>query len=738
MAKSKKTIKLYVNHKVSHKFNAVVNRKSFWQRIFFTVKLFFNSIFEFCFFVGSALVQACYLAGLFVLYFIPRGKIVSNKEIKTQVFRTRLSLAQRLHKLRQPYVKFGLVIFLGLLFSQAVLFKSANFIAYGLELKGRVLGSATEGAAHMEGAQKLLEEQDVGQAQEEFNRAIQSFQQSQNDISQAGKILNQVLSVLPQKRDGDRLLAGAQKSAKAGLNLTNFYTEMDSLKFTPEGLTGPNVAASFAKMGEELRLGKENINSASELINQVSESSIPEEKKLELIQAKQLLQNVSSALNSFSSIFDISRAIILGNKHILVVFQNNNELRPGGGFMGTYGSFRVSDGRIKSSEISSIYDLDGQLQEKIAAPFALKQVSVLWHMRDANWFTSFPESAKKITDFYEKEGGETPDMVIAMTPSLVSDLLKITGPVDLPAYKTTLDADNFVEKTQIITSVIYDKNLNKPKQMLADFFPLFLQKLGAIKGQQGVEFLTALQKSLLAKHIMFYAKDETLQKELSAYNWTGEIRNSDRDFLEVSNANLSGTKTDLYIDQNLALESTISEAGEIFNTLTISRISRLPSGKQYDNFSFMRIYVPEGSQLISTSGFGPLPVPPKEQRGLKNDPEVVKWESNAVKDIISDTIIGKESGKTFFGNWVYTTGGQTQVVSVKYKLPFKIKSIDRFSLLLQKQPGAVNQSLDYLVNFPGRSLNWKNFSADKTEVNNFSTHFDFSKDYFLGMVLSAR
>jgi hypothetical protein len=70
--------------------------------------------------------------------------------------------------------------------------------------------------------------------------------------------------------------------------------------------------------------------------------------------------------------------------------------------------------------------------------------------------------------------------------------------------------------------------------------------------------------------------------------------------------------------------------------------------------------------------------------------------------------------------------------------PFKIKMVDRYSLLLQKQAGSVRQSFDYKMQFSGRGLEWKNFNTDMLEVNYLTTHFNINKDYFLGMVLSTK
>jgi Tfp pilus assembly protein PilN len=437
----------------------------------------------------------------------------------------------------------------------------SGLVALGLELKGKVLGSATTGAGHLSEAQKLLQSQDVEAVQNELDKAINSFRQSQEDIRNTGALLDNLLNIIPQKRDGQKLIAAAQDAAEAGVYLTEFYKDMQGFKVTPEGVSGKDFADTMVRMSENLQKAEEKLEQAGLKLESISENNIPQEKKLDFVQGRQQLANAITAFRSFRSIFELFRSMAVGSKQVLVVFQNNNELRPTGGFMGTYGAFQITDGQIKISKISSIYDLDGQMKHSFVPPFPIKQVSPIWYLRDTNWFADFPASAKKISEYYEKEGGETPDMVIALTPNLISDLLKITGPVEMPAYGVSLDSDNFVETVQLMTSVKYDKNLNKPKQLLADFFPIFLQKISAQNSDGLLHGLSAIQSNLLSKHLLLYSRNSELATQLKSFNWAGELKKTDRDYLSVIFSNLNGTKTDLFINQNVSLETKIEDAG---------------------------------------------------------------------------------------------------------------------------------------------------------------------------------
>ena len=47
----------------------------------------------------------------------------------------------------------------------------------------------------------------------------------------------------------------------------------------------------------------------------------------------------------------------------------------------------------------------------------------------------------------------------------------------MPEYDTTVDARNFIEKTQYEVEVDYDKEQNRPKKFIADLMPKIFDKV---------------------------------------------------------------------------------------------------------------------------------------------------------------------------------------------------------------------------------------------------------------------
>lgn len=685
---------------------------------------------------GKLVYAANYYVGLGVLTALQFGVNATTREFSS----TRYHLTRRLAAMQQPQFRAAIGSFLVLALLSWVGLRSVNLVAYGQQMKGRVLGIAKLGGQHLVDAQTAIKEQNFERAQSEFLLAQKSFKDSGQELQQANALLRNLMDLLPQKRDAQRLVEASALISKAGSELVLFQQEVGKLKITQAGIQStaePNREV-LSNLYYHINNAAFDVSQAQRKIEAVDADNFPAQYRPQVQFLRENISYLTKSLQSLEGVFGLVRNGLSGQKQVLFLFQNNNELRATGGFMGTFGSARMKDGKIEHLHISSIYDLDGQLAEKIAPPSPVMNVNDRWYMRDSNWFADFRQSAAKVSSFYEKEGGETPDMVIAMTAEVVRDLLHVTGPIEMQAYGVTLTEENFIETTQVATSVSDSSPENNPKQMLADFFPILLQRLSDLKPEQAPALLEVLARNFNAKHVVLFSRDPAVQKQLEAYNWAGAVAPTDRDYLSVVSSNLGGTKTDVYIDQRIELDSKVNADGTVIDTLRITRANRLPKMEHGENTSFLRIYVPEGSELLSSDGFDYKNLDTKVLEGYRTDPQVYEWEKNTVKNMVTGTLIGREAGKTFFGNWLTLAGGESRTVTLSYRLPFKLADVDRLSLLLQKQMGSRNSDVRYTVYFAPRTLEWKNFATAALDPGKVSTDITLNKDYFLGQVLTRR
>ena len=642
-------------------------------------------------------------------------------------------------------------------------FASAGFIIWlvifgmslagqGLLAKGNILSSALQAYQAMLAAKDSASRFDFSGAQVNFEEAYQNFWQAQQELNKMGRSLIYVLEKLPGGSavgSGAALVDAGENLAKAG----NSFAKIAGI-FVSENLGSSLISGSSSftqkiiEAQQEIASAQKTLALASEDLNKVNLTDLPVDMRGPVDGLKQKMPVVAQAasqLKNWSSVF----LEILGHqkpKKYLLIFQNNSEARPTGGFVGTYGVLDLDEGQIKNLFIDGIFNLDGQLYEKIIPPKPIQKISTAWSTHDANWFADFPTSAKKIMWFYEKAGGTTPDGVISLTPTVIERLLAITGPIEMSEYGVTLNQDNFMDATQYKVEVDYDKAQNQPKKILADFAPKFLDKLMGALPQNSHQILDIMFQALQEKHILFYFSDAALQKVFEEQGWAGNILSTDKDYLSVVNTNINGFKTDKVVEQKIEHQSAVQPDGAIIDTVKITRAHQ-GGQSQYDwynrvNADYLRVYVPLGSKLLSAQGQTLEAYSASvdyQKLGFQADSDVAAQEQNMTVDRNSGTQIFSESGKTVFANWAYVSPGETVEITYQYLLPFKLNlAADNFSwsLLAQKQSGSTSSQFESILQLPREfKINWQYPANLQISGSQIKFSGDLKVDKFYGVVL---
>jgi len=624
----------------------------------------------------------------------------------------------------------------------------------GLKVKEDVLTSSLSAYQNLLAAQESLEQADWQAAEQSFGLAHLDFFEAHKEINELGYIALGILEQLPGTSSissGRHLVKVGQNLSQAGqslssaINLFSFNNLLNSISLSSDLEERP-LTESIALSRIDLSRALEDINSANQELGQVNVSALPDSIQEGVVSLKEKLPLVEQIL---TQAMDWSDALleILGHsnpRQYLLIFQNNSEIRATGGFIGTYGLITLDRGEMKDLFVDGIFNADGQLHEKIIPPRPIQKVSTAWSMHDANWFADFPTSAQKIAWFYEKTGGPTVDGLISLTPVVVERLLELTGPVSMPEYDVVLDSSNFVELIQYKVEVDYDKELNQPKKILADFAPKFIKILSGLPIRERARVLEIIFDALHEKHILVYFDNSDLQ-DLAIYEgWAGELISSDKDYLSVVSSNINGYKTDRVVKETINHQSEIQSDGSIINTLTIVR-QHQGGNFEYDwwnrvNSNYLRVYLPLGSELISAKGQSAEVYQPPidyQAQGFKADPLVNFIENRMRVDEKTGTHIFTENNKTVFGNWVYVSPGKTVSLTYKYRLPFKIdltKSSDSYSLLVQKQSGSLGSQFNHQLIFPDNwQMSWQYPDHGELNENTWELKNVLTEDKFSGV-----
>ena len=600
----------------------------------------------------------------------------------------------------------------------------------------------TEAFGHLEKGQSALLAKDIVGATKDLQTALDLFSQTQKELKGINPVLRAVLSIVPGVRqkylNGEHLMMAGTNLSVAALPL------IQAADISPE----KSLSEQLDGFGAVLAQVAPRFKAVVSHLEQVDAGALPKAEQEKFLSVREKVKWLASDLEKIQPLLT-NLSIILGGdgpKRYLLIFQNDTELRPTGGFIGSFALLDVDKGKIKRLDLpgGGSYQMQGALKAAVLPPPPLQLLKARWEFQDANWFPDFPTSAKKIMWFYEKGGGPTVDGVLAFDTRLFVDLLKITGPIAMPEYDLTVDENNFVAVTQKQVEIDYDKTENKPKQFLADLAPKVIEKL-LTNTNEFLPLLGVLNQNLNERHLQMYFSNHDLEKFSIASGWAGELKdNPQGDYLAVINTNIAGGKTDGVIKQTINHQAKIEVDGSIVNVVTITREHQGQPGDvftDWQNVSYLRLYAPEGSQLIKADGF----TYPEEklfkvaEKWYKLDEDLQAIEQEQTIDETSGTIITKELDKTSFGNWVMTKPGQTTTVSFTYRLPLKLLNNSdylSYSLLAQKQAGRVADGFFSHISIP---VDWQVVWRDPAEIDlngnqlNYST--DLQEDRYFGFVM---
>ncbi|OGI22306.1 MAG: hypothetical protein A2808_00905 [Candidatus Moranbacteria bacterium RIFCSPHIGHO2_01_FULL_55_24] len=586
-------------------------------------------------------------------------------------------------------------------------------------VKNAIQQEGETGYAKLSGAVESLSAEEYALSLRQFGEAERAFTDAQKRLDLFGGELLEITRFVPglsRAASGKNMLEAGEHIAKAGPYLAEIVERFHSSKDAYGQGKKISLLQFLKQMKAPLGEARKELEAADAALQHVALDDIPEEKREQFLSAREHLPAILGLLTSFDQNEAVFEELLGGNgpRKYLFLLQNNHELRATGGFIGTYALLDMNDGVVRQFFVDGIFNPDGQLKENIVPPKPLQKVSAGWSLHDSNWFPDFPTSAEKAIFFYEKTGGPTVDGVITLTPEVMQKLLVITGPITLEKYGLTVDSENFIPVIQEQVEERYDREENKPKQVLADLSMKLFERVFALQDEKTLyRMADALIQGLNEKHVLLYARDHEAQALIDASGWSGRMLDTKKDYLSVVHSNINGYKTDGVIDETIRHRSEIAADGSVIDTVTITRVHN-GGHTPYEwwnrvNADYLRVYVPEGSELLSAKGMTwEFPEAPLDYDalGFRRDQDVTHIESSEKIHEPSGTRIGVESGKTVFGNWVYVSPQESVTVEYRYRLPYRLSAGEdgretvSQSVLYQKQAGTEGSRLESAIVYP--------------------------------------
>jgi hypothetical protein len=441
------------------------------------------------------------------------------------------------------------------------------------------------------------------------------------------------------------------------------------------------MAETLDKISPELEGITKKLAKAGEELSSINPKRYP--KTLGGKEVRSKIVSAQAALNESVQLFSQAKPLIkllptlLGNpdsKTYLLLFQNDAELRATGGFLTAYAYLDMAQGKMKPGSSYDIYNLDARWSGNLKAPDPIKKYlkESNWNLRNINLSPDFKVSMDQFMEIYRDiPGTQKIDGIIAIDTSVPVKFLDIIGPIGVGGWGNfSSEIDSRCDCPQVVYALeeiadrpTYEIKLDRKAVLGPLMHSLMANAMGSPK-HVWPELLNSLLTSIQEKHLLFYFLDEDSQKIAEDFNSAGRITETQTDYLHVNDSNFGGAKTDMFITRSVEQEIEVN-GNKIIKTVTLNYNNphkgsncNLEAGQLCLNGVYkdwVRLYVPQGSELISVVG-------------SEDEAET-----------------GEELGKTYFSAFFTMRPESSSKLVFKYQLPNL--NTDAYQLLIQKQPG---------------------------------------------------
>jgi len=384
-------------------------------------------------------------------------------------------------------------------------------------------------------------------------------------------------------------------------------------------------------------------------------------------------------------------------RRVLLVFQNDDEIRPTGGFVSSVAELTLQDGQVIEMRFMDSYDVEGHQTAHPPAPPPLAEWmdAGMLLFRDANWSPDYRDSAEVMAALYAADMGREVDAIVAVNASLAVRLLEALGPVNLPGYDVVVSSGNVRE----VAATFWAQPLDAPsisaegeawsewlahrKDIGGALVEALVKRLSHLDSRYAMALATTLQDAVACKDLLVWSlEDQRLQQDLERAGLAGGLREGSGDYLMVVEANVGWNKVNRKMARDVTYSVDLRQEPRAELVITYENGStpvgtcehEARYGESYEAmtegcyWNYVRILVPEGAELQAAEG------------------------------LVGDVTVGTLDRKTVFGGLVLVPAGETVTARWSYLLPDRVAAFGAqrdlgYHLLAQRQPGMDRTSL---------------------------------------------
>jgi hypothetical protein len=479
-----------------------------------------------------------------------------------------------------------------------------------------------------------LDSTKLRQAQKEFQAAESDFTQLESLVNRSDlqTLVNQVAPSYSTK------LMMARHLVRVALDVSRMGQELSGVGITASGILHSSPLAGDTKNVKPLISVTDVSAAQGALIHALSyiddistemrqidlrELPISAKQRAQLTDMLALLPHVRGSLIEAQGLVG-TVAWLLGvgqTRRFLVQTMDRAELRPSGGFTGQYGILQLQDGRMAPFSLRDVALLDyagNGMELGRAAPPEYSQWMNFgnWGLRDSNLSGDYPTTARMSMRVFEEEGGGPVDGDISFTPTFISHILDVTGPIYVADYKETITSQNLEERLHYYQQdynaiAIQQQKTNDTSHSVRKTFTtlvgkLLLDRVRHLPTSKLVAILKNAVKDIQSRDLEIYFANPVAEQWLIDHGYSGGMDSFQHsDGFMVVQANISISKASQYVHTTEQDHIVLDAGGGATHNLTIT-LNYQQTGPVYgfDTYAdYMRIYASQAAQLLGGHGF---------------------------------------------------------------------------------------------------------------------------------------
>ncbi len=302
-----------------------------------------------------------------------------------------------------------------------------------------------------------------------------------------------------------------------------------------------------------------------------------------------------------------------GPRRYFVAFGDLSYIRGAGGSTLAYAVLTADHGAISISQSQQVFrNLDDQTNVPVEIPPDNWYLTGPDPLKDkirlgnANYSPHFPSSAVVMSRIYEQLTGEHLDGLIQVDAVAVADMLKATGPLEVPLWDGEINSNNAAKIAYIDSHIRYKQGPERKDlaaQMVAEAWSRIADPRD---GAQLLASVIQLGNALAGKHLQVWFVDPEEQRGAEELGWAGNIKPADGDYLYLAEDSQSTDALAFFTKTTVFHQVAIQEGGDLkvrtvvkmrLDVPPIDRVRPIVSKHGDNRSTLFNLYLPDGAKL---------------------------------------------------------------------------------------------------------------------------------------------